>query len=170
MNLLFKKLKLIAICSGLALYLSLLIIVDRLDFDIQQLVGYGVMGILGAIVFFGMASLKNKSNPKKFTKNELLKKGLIIGVIGALGFAFADIIYTYIIFPEYFLQYNAYALDIAKVQNNTTLINTLEKQKEIYTSASSIGLSLITGVFKLFMSFIISAMSALVALFTLSKK
>lgn len=170
MNLVIKKFGLIAFFVGILGFTVALYLGKSLDFGTQELVGWGVMGMTAAMVYFGVAYQRDTVNAGKITFSQALKTGLVIAALGALGIALADVVYTVFVNPDFFMEYNEYATTLAQESNNEQALTQLEGQKEMYEQYSGIQMSLIAGVMMFVMTFLLGFVMSLISAFILKKE
>ncbi len=78
-----------------------------LDFSTQELIGYSAILLSLIFVFFGIKHFRDKVNGGKLKLRKGVMVGLLIAAITALGIALADLIYTTLINPGFFDEYEA---------------------------------------------------------------
>lgn len=78
-----------------------------MDFSTQELIGYITILLSLTFVFFGIKHFRDKVNGGKLRLGKGVMIGLLIAAITALGIAFADLIYTTLINPDFFEEYEA---------------------------------------------------------------
>lgn len=170
MNLVLKKFGAIAFFVGLLGFSIALYLGKSLDYGTQELVGWAVMGMTSAMVYFGVAYQRDTVNAGKISFGKALKTGVIIAALGGLGVAVADVVYTLFVNPAFFTEYNEYAMTLAQESNNQGAIAQLEAQNEMYQQYSGTQMSFIAGVMMFVMTFILGFVVSLIAAFILKKK
>lgn len=78
-----------------------------MDFSTQELIGYVTILLSLTFVFFGIKHFRDKVNGGKLRLRKGVMIGLLIAAMTALGIAFADLIYTTLINPDFFEEYEA---------------------------------------------------------------
>lgn len=170
MSLVIKKFGAIAFFLGLLGFTIALYLGKSLDYGTQELVGWGVMGMTAAMVYFGVAYQRDTVNAGKISFGSALKTGIIIAALGGLGVALADIVYTLFVNPSFFLEYNDYAMELAVESKNPVAISQLEAQREMYSQYSGTEMSFIAGLMMFVMTFILGFVVSLIAAFILKKE
>ena len=169
MSLVVKKFGAIAFLIGalgfaLALYLG-----QSLDYSTQELVGWVVMGMTAALVYFGVAYQRDTVNAGRISLGQAIKTGLIIAAMGALGIALVDVVYTLFINPQFFEQYNAYAMELAQETGDAVAVDNLEAQQKMFETYSPTHMSLLGGVMMFVMSFTLGLFISVLSAFILKK-
>ncbi len=170
MSLVIKKFGAIAFFVGLLGFTLALYLGRSLNYGTQELVGWAVMGMTAAIVYFGVAYQRDTVHAGKISFGKAFKTGIVIAMLGGLGIALADMVYTLFVNPSFFIEYNQYAMDLAVESNNQDAISELEKQREMYKEYSTVQMSLIAGAMMFVMTFLLGAVVSLIAAFVLKKK
>lgn len=78
-----------------------------MDFSTQELIGYLAILLSLSFVFFGIKHYRDQVNGGKLRLRKGVMIGLLIAAITALGVAIADLIYTTLINPGFFEEYEA---------------------------------------------------------------
>ncbi len=164
------KFKRAAFVIAVVVFILALIIGGSLDYATQQFIGYGVMGVVAGIVFFGVNAIRIHDQKRTLSKANLLKKGLGIALWGALGIALADVIFTLFINPDFFSEYHQYAVNLAENAQDTEQLEQLEQQEAMREEYGNILFSLMAGVAMFLMTFFIGAIGATIAAISVSKK
>ncbi len=170
MSLVIKKFGAIAFFLGLLGFTLALYLGKSLDYGTQELVGWGVMGMTAAMVYFGVAYQRDTVNAGKISFGSALKTGLVIAALGGLGIALADIVYTLFVNPSFFIEYNDYARELAEQSNNQAAIEQLASQREMYEEYSGTQMSFIAGLMMFVMTFILGCVVSLLAAVILKKR
>jgi len=170
MSLVIKKFGMIAFFIGLLGFTLALYLGVSIDYGTQELVGWGVMGMTAAMVYFGVAYQRDTVYAGKISFRKALKTGVIIAAMGGLGVALADIMYTLFVNPSFFISYNEYAMELAVGSKNQGAIIQLEAQREIYNQYSGIEMSFIAGFMMFVMTFMLGFVVSLIAAFILKKE
>lgn len=169
MALVLKKFGAIGFFVGLIGFSIALYLGQSLNFGTQELVGWAVMGMTAAIVYFGVAYQRDTVNAGKITFGQALKTGLVIAAMGALGVALADIVYTIFVNPDFFMQYNEYATTLAEASNSPEQRSQLAAQKELYETYNGTQISLFAGLMMFVMTFMLGLIVSFIAAFLLKK-
>ncbi|WP_405221299.1 DUF4199 domain-containing protein [Dokdonia sp. Asnod1-B02] len=170
MSLVIKKFGMIAFFIGLLGFSLALYLGKSLDYGTQELVGWGVMGMTAAMVYFGVAYQRDTVYAGKISFGKALKTGIIIAALGGLGVALADIVYTLFVNPSFFIEYNDYAMELAVESKNPVAISQLKAQREMYSQYSGTEMSFIAGLMMFVMTFILGFVVSLIAAFILKKE
>lgn len=170
MSLVIKKFGAIAFFIGLLGFTLALYLGKSLDYGTQELVGWGVMGMTAAMVYFGVAYQRDTVFAGKISFVQALKTGIIIAAMGGLGVALADIVYTLFVNPSFFIAYNEYAMELATASKNPVAISQLEAQREMYNQYSGTEMSFIAGLMMFVMTFMLGFVVSLIAAFILKMK
>lgn len=170
MSLVIKKFGAIAFFIGLIGFSTALYLGQSLNFGTQELVGWAVMGMTSAIVYFGVAYQRDTVYAGKITFGQALKTGMVIAALGGLGIAMADMVYTLFVNPDFFIQYNDYATSLAQQSNSQEQLQQLEAQKEIYETYSSTQISIFAGLMMFVMTFMLGLVVSFIAAFILKKE
>ena len=157
-----KKFGAIAFFLGLLGFTLALYLGKSLDYGTQELVGWGVMGMTAAMVYFGVAYQRDTVNAGKISFGS--------AALGGLSIALADIVYTLFVNPSFFLEYNDYARDLAEQSNNQAAIDQLARQREMYEDYSGTQMSFIAGLMMFVMTFMLGFVVSLLAAVILKKK
>lgn len=89
------------------LFLGGLYLGMEMEFSTQELIGYLAILLSLAFVFFGIKHYRDRVNGGKLRLRKGVMTGLLIAAITALGVAMADLIYTTLINPGFFEEYEA---------------------------------------------------------------
>lgn len=170
MSLVIKKFGVIAFFIGLFGFSVALYLGRSLNFGTQELVGWAVMGMTSAIVYFGVAYQRDTVYAGKISFGQALKIGVVIAALGGLGIALADMVYTLFVNPDFFMQYNEYATALAQKSNSQEQLQQLQGQKEIYKTYSGTQISIFAGLMMFVMTFILGLVVSFIAAFVLKKK
>ncbi len=154
-----------AIGFGIALILG-----QKMSYSTQELIGYGVMGMTAALVYFGVAYYRDTVNGGKLTFGDALKTGLLIAGLGALGMALIDIFFTTFINPNFFAEYSAYQIQMAEESGNNVLVEQARESNKLYEEMDPTALSFLGGAMMFFMTFVLGAVVAVISGFILKKK
>ncbi|MCE2613894.1 DUF4199 domain-containing protein [Flavobacteriaceae bacterium D16] len=92
---------------AMVIFLSALYFGRELSYSTQEVLGYTSMIVSLMFVFFGIKHFRDRENEGKVSFGKALIIGLLISVITAVGFAVADYIYTTVINPDFFKDYEA---------------------------------------------------------------
>jgi len=88
--------------------------IDNLDLTTNEILGYVSIFLSLSFIFFGIKHYRDKENEGLISFGKALKIGLAISVLVALGIAFADFIYTKLINPDFFADYEQQLIDQGK--------------------------------------------------------
>lgn len=149
---------------GIALYLG-----QNLDYSTQEIVGWVVMGMTSALVYFGIAYQRDTVNAGRISFGQALKTGLVIAVMGGFGIALADVVYTLFINPDFFDQYNAYTLQLVKESGDTQAVNKTKEQQELFKNYGPAEMSLLGGFMMFIMTFLLGVFITVISAFILRK-
>ncbi len=163
MSLAVKKFGIIAFLLGFIGFGIALILGKSLGYPTQELIGYAVIGMVVALVYFGIAYRRDTVNAGQINFGQALKTGIAIAACGALGVALIDIIYTQFIHPEFFRDYHAYQLQIAEENGMESTITQTKSTLEAYKIISSLQLSIMAGAMRFFMTFILGLLCAILS-------
>lgn len=169
MSLVVKKFGSIAFLVGMLGFALALYLGSSLDYSTQELVGWAVMGMTAALVYFGIAYQRDTVHAGRITFGQAIKTGLVIAIFGGLGVAFSDVIYTMFINPDFFDQYNEYTLKLAQESGNQEAVDAIESQTKMFEGYSPTEMSLTGGVMMFVMTFGLGALVALLSAFILKK-
>lgn len=147
-----------------------LILGQKMSYTTQELIGYGVMGMTAALVYFGVAFYRDSVSGGKLTFGDALKTGLLIAGLGALGMALIDIVFTTFINPNFFAEYSAYQIQMAEESGNAILVEQAKESNNLYAEMNPIALSLLGGAMMFFMTFVLGSIVAVISGFILKKK
>lgn len=149
---------------GLALYLG-----QNLDYSTQEIVGWVVMGMTSALVYFGIAYQRDTVNAGRISFGQALKTGLVIAVMGGLGIALSDVVYTLFINPDFFDQYNAYTIQLVEESGDTQAVDKIKEQQELFKNYGPTEMSLLGGFMMFVMTFSLGVFVTVISAFILRK-
>ncbi|TVZ52493.1 DUF4199 domain-containing protein [Dokdonia sp. Hel_I_53] len=163
MGLAVKKFGMIAFLSGFIGFGAALFLGKSLDYSTQELIGYAVIGMVVALVYFGIAYRRDTVNAGQITFSQALQTGIVIAICGALGIALIDVIFTQFIHPDFFRDYNAYQLQLAEESGIPSKIEQAQNASKSYQNISPLKISLMAGAMMFFMTFTLGSLCAVLS-------
>lgn len=87
------------------------ILMDRLDYDQLEVIGYLTMVLSMIFVFFGIRYYRNEKNDGALTFGQGLKIGVLIVLFPSIFFGAFDVLYTEVLNPNWKNQYTTHYLE-----------------------------------------------------------
>ena len=101
--------------TGLIIFtLHLTLGINNLDYSTNEILGYVSIFLSLSFIFFGIKHYRDKVNNGVVTIGKAIVIGLLISVLVGLGIAIADFIYTKLIDPSFFNNYEQMLIDQGK--------------------------------------------------------
>ena len=101
--------------TGLIIFtLHLTLGINNLDYSTNEILGYVSIFLSLSFIFFGIKHYRDKVNNGVVTIGKAIVIGLLISVLVGLGIAIADFIYTKLIDPSFFDNYEQMLIDQGK--------------------------------------------------------
>ncbi len=150
--------------TSMVLFLIGFLLLQHLDYSVQEVLGYASMLISLSFVFFGIKHFRDKENGGKVSFGKALWIGLLIAVITGLGTAIIDYIYTTVINPDFAQEYLETTLGTMKDSMPAETFEVkkaeLEQQMEQYGGSGFMAFVMFASV--VLIGFVVSLISALV--------
>lgn len=169
MGLVVKKFGVIAFLIGLVGFSLALYLGQSLNYSIQEIVGWVVIGMAVALIYFGTAYQRDTVNAGRITFSQAIKTGLVIAIMGGLGIALADIVYTLFINPDFFDQYNAYTLQLLEETGDKQAVSDLKEQQELFKNYGTVQMSLLGGMMMFVMTFLVGVFVTVISAFIVTR-
>ena len=101
--------------TGLIIFtLHLTLGINNLDYSTNEILGYVSIFLSLSFIFFGIKHYRDKVNNGVVTIGKAIVIGLLISVLVGLGIAIAECIYTKLIDPSFFNNYEQMLIDQGK--------------------------------------------------------
>ncbi len=90
------------------LFLGTWLLLQNVDYGLQEVLGYLSIVLSLLFVFFGIKHYRDHENQGKLTFGKALLVGMLISLITALAFGILDVVYAKYINPDFFQEYMGY--------------------------------------------------------------
>ena len=170
MGLVVKKFGLIAFLIGIVGYGAAMYIGHFQGYSVQEILSYAVMGMIAALVYFGIAYKRDTVNAGQISFRQALATGALISLCGGLGIALAAFSYPVFINANFFEDYQIYQLAIAKENGDEQRVSQISQAAQLNENRSLLSLSFVSSFMMFLMSFTISMFSTLVSAMLLKNK
>jgi hypothetical protein len=114
------------------------LLMDVLDYSIQEVLGYLTMLLSMIFVFLGIRHYRDHINNGSLSFGQGMKVGLLIVLIPAVFFGLFDVLFTEVIRPEwkeeYFTHYVEEARQNTPAEKLQARLDALEKQKKLFSN------------------------------------
>ncbi|WP_103069735.1 DUF4199 domain-containing protein [Aquimarina sediminis] len=136
----------------------------KLDYSIQEIIGYAGIIVSLLFVFFGIKHYRDKENNGLVSFGKAFLIGILITLFASLAFGLLDIVYNKLINPDFVSEYYAHYAEKMKSSLPPSefqiKLKELEAQKELFSNAYMSFLLMAVTVF--IIGFIISLISAFI--------